>query len=122
VVAIASVTCLVAGIAACSIDGQAQDFTLVEGESVRVSAIDNFFLAETVIVRAGTEVLWTNDGRNDHDVVPVDSEGWGIALSEFPPGANYRHRFVEPGTFRYYCSIHGTAERGMIGTIEVTTE
>ena len=72
-------------------------------------------------VDAGTEVVWTNDGRNDHNVLPVeDSAGWGVEADSFGPDAEYRHRFVEPGTYRYYCSLHGTTDKGMIGSIVVT--
>ncbi len=91
------------------------------GEVVRVRSIDNSFRPETIEVAVGTEVWWTNDGRNDHDVLPVDdAETWGVERESFVPGDEYRFVFFEPGEYRYYCSIHGTKDVGMVGTVIVT--
>lgn len=91
------------------------------GLSVRVQSLDNSFRPEVIEVSAGTEVVWTNDGRNDHDVIPSDgSDEWGVAADLFAPGDEYRHVFTLPGEYPYYCSIHGTAEFGMLGTVVVT--
>ncbi len=90
-------------------------------EQVEVLAIDNAFDPETIEVEAGTTVVWRNTGRNDHNVVPVDDDAdWGIATEDFLPGDRAEARFTEPGTYRYYCSIHGTAKAGMTGQIVVT--
>lgn len=94
--------------------------TLVEGVTVDVQAIDNTFRPAEVEVAAGTEVVWANDGRNEHNVLPVESEDWGVEADAFAPGDDYSHRFTEPGTFDYYCSLHGTTTKGMVGTIVVT--
>jgi plastocyanin len=101
-------------------DEEATATSLVEGVEVRVSSIDNTFRPETLEVAAGTEVRWTNDGRNEHNVLPVEGDEWGVAVESFEPGDEYVHRFTEPGTYAYYCSLHGTTTQGMVGTIEVT--
>jgi len=91
------------------------------GVVVEVLAIDNTFRPETLSVEAGTEVVFVNNGRNAHDVRPADgSDGWGVAADGFEPGDRYSLVFGAPGTYAYYCSIHGTATAGMLGTIEVT--
>ena len=91
------------------------------GEVVTVLAIDNSFIDEVVEVEAGTEILWTNNGRNDHDVIPVDpTQEWGIEIEDFPPGAEYSYVFGAPGEYAYFCTIHGTETVGMTGTIIVT--
>lgn len=91
------------------------------GEVVTVLALDNSFVDEVVEVEAGTEVLWTNNGRNDHDVIPVDpTQEWGIEIEDFPPTAEYSHVFTTPGEYPYFCTIHGTETVGMTGTIIVT--
>jgi plastocyanin len=92
----------------------------VEGVSVEISALDNSFRPKALEVAAGTEVVWTNDGRNDHNVLPVEGEAWGVEVEDFAPGGTYRHRFTEPGTYDYYCSLHGTTTKGMVGTVVVT--
>lgn len=101
------------------------DTVAPNGESVDVQALDNSFRPETIEIAAGTEVVFTNVGRNDHNVLPADvAPGemgeWGVATEQFAPQAEYRHVFGRPGTYAYYCSIHGTPEVGMIGKIVVT--
>lgn len=93
--------------------------TLVEGVSVDVQAIDNTFRPAEVEVAAGTEVVWANDGRNEHNVVPAADDDWGVEADAFAPGDEYSYRFTEPGTYDYYCSLHGTPTKGMVGTIVV---
>ena len=70
-------------------------------------------------VAAGTEVVWTNVGRNDHDIEAADGS-WGVGKELFGPGETYSHVFTEPGEVTYYCTIHGTANAGMVGTVVVT--
>jgi plastocyanin len=110
----AAVTALVG----CS--GGDDDVTLVEDVEAPVQALDNTFRPEALEVAAGTEVVWDNGGRNDHNVLPVEGEAWGVEAADFEPGATYRHRFTEPGTYAYYCSLHGTTTKGMVGSIVVT--
>ncbi|MEO1058350.1 MAG: plastocyanin/azurin family copper-binding protein [Actinomycetota bacterium] len=90
------------------------------GETVEVRALDNTFRPETVQIEAGTEVLWINGGRNEHNVIPVnDDETWGVDLDGFQPGDEYTFVFDTPGTYRYYCTIHATKDAGMIGAVDV---
>lgn len=103
----------------------AADSVAPNGESVEVQALDNSFRPETIEISAGTEVVFTNVGRNDHNVLPAGVEPgemgeWGVATEDFAPRDVYRHVFTRPGTYAYYCSIHGTADVGMIGTVVVT--
>jgi plastocyanin len=94
------------------------------GTSVRVSSIDNSFRPEVLEIAAGTEVVFTNDGRNDHDVIqsglPDGAPDWGVVAADFAPRDEYRVVFEVPGSYPYYCSIHGTAQAGMVGEIIVT--
>ncbi len=91
------------------------------GEVVTGPALDSSCRPETVTVAAGTEVVFTNRGRNDHNVLPADGgDAWGVMTEDFGPGDTYRHVFAEPGEYPYYCSIHGTAEVGMVGRVVVT--
>jgi plastocyanin len=92
----------------------------VSSGSATVTAVDNSFKAETVTVTAGTTVTWTNAGRNNHNVKPVEAADYGVDTAAFLPGTTYSATFSTPGTYHYYCTIHGTKDRGMIGTVEVT--
>ncbi len=89
------------------------------GVVVTVAAIDNSFRPELIEVGIGDEVLWENRGFNDHNVLYVDGDDWGVEVEEFGPGATYAHVFSEPGEYHYYCSIHGNETIGMVGTVVV---
>lgn len=95
------------------------DVVVMEGEEVAVTALDNTFRAENIQVEPGTTVVWTNKGRNDHDVLPVEGDGWGAEVEDFAPEDVYEFTFDESGVYPYYCSIHGTTTAGMIGTVVV---
>jgi plastocyanin len=96
-----------------------EDVVDVDTDPADVRAIDNTFDAEAIRVPAGTTVRWTNRGRQDHDVVPAEGDAWGVPVEDFAPGAVYEHTFDQPGTYSYYCTIHGTAARGMVGAVVV---
>lgn len=86
---------------------------------VEVVALDNTFVPETVTVAAGATVTWVNRGRNDHNVIPVDEAPFRVEVADFGPRAEASFTLDAPGTYRYYCTLHATPDRGMIGTIEV---
>ena len=91
------------------------------GEEIEVLALDNSFRPEELEVEAGTTVIWENGGRNDHNIVPADdSDSWGVGIEQFRPGDVYSYAFTTPGEYPYYCTLHGTADFGMIGTVVVT--
>jgi plastocyanin len=94
------------------------------GTTVDVDALDNRFEPLNLTIQAGTTVHFVNGGRNDHNVLPETGDEWGVQQADFAPGAEYSHPFDTPGTYLYYCSIHGTIANGkgvgMYGTIEVT--
>jgi plastocyanin len=96
-----------------------EDIVVLEGSAVSVASLDNTFRAQNIQVEPGTTVTWTNDGRNEHDVLPVEGDAWGVEVEGFQPGDSYEHTFDEPGVYEYYCSIHGTTTAGMIGTVVV---
>ncbi|MBJ7508318.1 MAG: hypothetical protein JHD37_03610 [Ilumatobacteraceae bacterium] len=106
------------------------------GESVTVDVLDNSYRPLVLEIAAGTEVVFDNQGRNDHNLLPDSVSGdaqlrellatdssaaaWGVASTEFVPEAIYAHVFTTPGVFTYYCSIHGVPGAGMFGTITVS--
>ena len=100
--------------------GDAPDATVLEGDAVEVEAIDNSFVPEAAQVAAGTEVTFVNAGRNSHNVVPEDEDAeWAVGTEDFQPGDSSSFTFEEPGTYRFYCSIHGTIDTGMPGVLVV---
>jgi len=63
--------------------------------------------------------VWTNDGRAEHNIVAAGPTPFHIDTKSFPPGGSYSWVADSIGTFRYYCSIHGTATAGMYGSVTV---
>ena len=90
------------------------------GVTVNVIAIDNTFRAQDTKARVGDTVTFTNKGKNDHDVQPQDGSAWGVHVAGFHPGDAYSYVFTKPGVYPFFCSIHGTNRKGMVGTVTVT--
>ncbi len=89
--------------------------------AVQIDAVDNSFKPEYVQISAGTAVTFRNDGRNDHNVIASEDGGFAtIDAADFAPGTEKAITFAEPGDYPYYCSLHGTKTKGMIGAIRVT--
>ncbi|MGH7546467.1 MAG: cupredoxin domain-containing protein, partial [Gemmatimonadota bacterium] len=71
-----------------------------------VSVRDNFFTPTPANVAVGDTVTWTWQGTNPHTVTfdPDDSPTSPIQTS-----GTYRLQFDTPGTFTFYCTVHGRA-------------
>lgn len=66
--------------------------------------IDNFvFGPQTVKVRVGTTVTWTNRDDIPHTVVSTDGVFKSKALDT---DDKFAFTPTHPGTYKYYCSIH----------------
>ena len=121
-------TALAVGIAACgssSGSGAASSndtLAVVQSGKVTVSAEDNNFVPQVVTVTVGTEVTFVNDGRNQHNIIKVENTPFEVETASFEPGDSFTWTATEPGTYRYYCSIHGTATAGMTGTVQVVAK
>lgn len=91
------------------------------GSDVVVDARDNIFVPQFIEVKKGTTVTFENTGRNRHNVLP-DTEGdfEDIPVDKLDPGMKDSRTFDDVGEFGYYCSLHGTATKGMFGAIKVT--
>jgi plastocyanin len=120
--AVAASLALGLGSAGCGSSGSgatAGTIAPVRSGEVAVAGTDNYFVDEEVTVTEGSDVVWTNEGRNQHNILPVDGTPFEAETADFEPGESYRWTASVPGTYRYYCSIHGTATAGMVGTIQV---
>lgn len=102
-------------------DLSAETFDDLTGEStVAVQARDNTFVKPYIEVSAGTKVDFTNKGRNQHDVVPVTDGAFAeIPVEDFQPKDSGTVTFAVPGDYPYYCTLHGTKDKGMIGAVRV---
>jgi plastocyanin len=87
---------------------------------VALIARDNTFVAQYVEVSPGTTVTWTNRGRVEHNVLPAEDGAFeGIQVADLEPGESASITFDEPGDYPYYCSLHGSKTKGMVGGIRV---
>ena len=86
-----------------------------------VSIHDLAFNPSSITVPVGTTVLWTNNenGSIQH-IVASGTPGSPSGMFDsgaLNPGQSFQFTFTQPGTFTYYCRIHGAA---MTGTVVVT--
>lgn len=70
--------------------------------------------ANPLVISAGTQVTWTNGDSMPHTAT---SESGVFDSGTLAPGQSFSFTFDTPGTFPYFCSIHGKAS--MSGTVQV---
>ena len=62
------------------------------------------FSPETIEIKTGQTVEWTNDDLTPHTVT---SQGAGdLSSGSIDAGASWRHTFTQAGRFQYYCTFH----------------
>jgi amicyanin len=76
-------------------------------------AIDNFtFNPQTVTVKAGTTITWTNKDDIPHAIAAVGKQ---FKSKVMDTDNSYSFTFTTPGSYAYFCSLHPH----MTGTIVV---
>lgn len=97
---------------------QDSSFVVASGGEAPVAVNDSLFTPNRLMVPAGTTVVWTHQGRQAHTVTADDGS---FASGDLAGGASFRQTFEQPGTFLYYCELHGNSgAEGMAGVIVVT--
>ena len=86
----------------------------VSAGTVPVGIVNFKFTPDTVTIKAGTTVDWTNQDDIPHT---VSFTGSGIHSDVLARNGSYSHTFTAPGTYAYICSIHPF----MHGTVIVTS-
>jgi plastocyanin len=79
---------------------------------------NNRFDPANLTVPLGTTVTWSWVG-GFHDVTPTGNPLFTASGAPVPSPNAYSHTFSSPGTYVYFCSVHGSANSGMRGTIVV---
>src|SRR5215213_6707880 len=74
------------------------------------------FSPASVTVDPGQPVCWTWSGSTEHTVKGDDG-----SFTSGPPSTSgtFQRTFNAPGTYGYYCQVHGTPTGGMRGTVVV---
>lgn len=102
---------LALALSACGTGDASTPDAAAESDGPTVVIEDLAFAPEALTLEVGDTVTWVwNDGAVEHDVVGDDFK------SEVMSEGTFRHRFDEPGTYDYVCTLHPN----MTGTIEVT--
>jgi plastocyanin len=102
---------LALALSACGTSGATTTTPPADQAGPTVAIEDLAYTPETLTVQAGATVTWVwRDGAVAHDV-----KGDGFR-SEVMAEGTFRHRFTQPGSYDYLCTLHPN----MTGTIEVT--
>lgn len=99
-----------------------------ERSTESVEVIDTAFAPKAITVTAGTEVLWKQTGLQPHSVTSSEEEFDSSPRCSplrsddcLGEGDGFSFVFDEPGTYSYYCRVHGLPDgMGMTGVVEVT--
>lgn len=87
--------------------------TRASAATVTVDISGFLFRPDTVFIRAGDTVTWTNRDSAQHSVLFLSGLG---QTENFGLGQSSSLRFIAPGTYKYICGLHG---QSMSGTIVV---
>jgi|GEM_PF-2577747 len=95
----------------------------------KIDCGDNYFSPKEASVEAGTIVIWTNIGRNIHDVMDdmgsdhsdnkEATEHKDFTSDTLRRGDIHVVLFDTPGEYFYHCHFHGGPKRGQWGSITV---
>lgn len=92
----------------------------VSGPTAVVKMSDDapMYQPDSIVIRVGQTVEWVNTGQVSHSVVDdptratkLDDVALPFGVPTFSsgnvmPGAKFRHTFMAPGTYRYFCMSH----------------
>jgi plastocyanin len=82
-----------------------------------VALQDNVFNPRQVTSSSGATLVWSNNGAAQHTITADDGSFDSGAINA---GETFSFTFTGPGTYPYYCQIHGgPGGEGMAGTIVV---
>jgi plastocyanin len=89
--------------------------------ATQVKMLDNAYNAPVVRIPEGAGVIFTNAGRNPHNIVPVNPAQWPAPdTNAVAPGGKLAVQLAAAGVYEYYCSYHGTRDGlGMYGAVVV---
>lgn len=73
------------------------------------------FGPESITVKVGTTVTWTNQDQDPHTVTSQHDDG-PLKSATLNTGDTYRYTFTKAGSYDYLCTIHPF----MTGTVVVT--
>jgi plastocyanin len=90
--------------------------------STQVCMMSLAFSPANLTIGHGTTVTWKNGDAVNHTVGNASGSTEVFTSGFIAAGGTFSHTFATPGTFAYYCGIHGAdgnPPTGMHGTISV---
>jgi plastocyanin len=90
--------------------------------ATQVCMVGSQFSPTNLTVSAGTRVTWKNGDSFPHTVASATGSPESYNSGSVGAGGTFSQTFGSPGTYPYYCTIHGTngsPPTGMHGTITV---
>jgi plastocyanin len=106
--------------------------TSLAAQTITVSMTSaNQFNPATIDVPRGATVVWTNSSQTNHTVTGDPAKAANASEAALPqgaqtwdsgpvgPGSTFTHIFDTPGSYTYFCTIHG--EQGMVAHITVSS-
>lgn len=76
------------------------------------------FAPANVVITAGTTVRWIWDD-GPHTVTSNGQPSFSDSPAADNPPRTFEFTFTQPGTYQYYCTVHGSPGSGMRGTVVV---
>jgi plastocyanin len=124
VAAAAAVAVLVLAACGSSASSSTSSAASTAGGPTASVTIQNFaFTPQTLTVKAGTTVTWTNNDSAPHTVTSADAISTSANTTSLfngsvNPGQTFSYTFTKAGTYYYLCTIH-RSQAGMHGEIIV---
>lgn len=89
---------------------------------VEIEITDNKYEPRNFRVDPGAEIVFTNNGRNPHNVTPSD-EGSFEAIDEDTLDEGSVTLVIDAdGDYPFYCTLHGTATNGQTGYLVIGSD
>lgn len=85
---------------------------------VAVGVPDNSFKPRAFRVSASSKVVFTNTGANAHNITPNEDGAWEPVVVASGESKTLTVP-ATPGSYRFYCTIHGTKTSGQRGAMVV---
>ena len=89
-----------------------------------VSIMEYSFTPDTITVKVGTSVVWTNNGTVAHTATADSAGGFDSGQLSSPTGGgaygggsagqSYSFMFSSAGTYAYHCQNHPTKMKGVV--------
>ena len=89
----------------------------VHGGSVQIAYRNITIQPDTVKVKVGSTITWTNYDSIEHNVTSAGGVA-RFASGNFGEGSTYRIRVTTPGIIHYRCTIHPVSMNGAIEVVK----